>query len=135
MDAWKLGKNDQKLMFVDYFQDETDDYVDNLETAMFAAQYEMSCEVFAFDTGENEYLSYYYDQVRASENWTEAEVSELTYVYGYAPSAEVPRKCNRGKTCEPGLVLTVDHQGCMTPMATGIMLVKDVAGKAFSRVL
>ena len=47
VDAWKLGKNDLKSMFVDYFRDETDDYVDNLETAMFAAQYEVSRKGFA----------------------------------------------------------------------------------------
>ncbi len=46
--------------------------MDNLETAMFAAQYEVSCEGFAFYTCENDYLSYYYDQVRAGENWIEA---------------------------------------------------------------
>jgi hypothetical protein len=102
---------------------------------MFATQYKVSCKGFAFDICENDYLSYYYDQVRASENWTKAEVSEVTYVYGYAPSAEVSNECDGGKTCEPGLVLTVNHQGCMTPMATGVMLVKDVSGKACSRVL
>ncbi len=102
---------------------------------MFAAQYEMTREGFALEMDENDYLLHYYDQVWASENWTEADVSEVTYVYGHAPSVEVPNKHDGGKTCEPGLVLTVDHQGCMTPMATGVMLVKDIAGKACSRVL
>ncbi len=71
--------------------------MDDLETAMFAAQYEVSCEGFTFDTCENDYLLYYYDQVRASENWTEAEVSEVTYVYGYVPSAKVAHECDGGE--------------------------------------
>ncbi len=102
---------------------------------MFATEYKVSYERFAFDTFKDDYLSYYYNQVRASEDWTEAEVSEVTYVYGCAPSTKVPNKHDGGKTCKPGLILTVDHQGCMTPMATGVMLVKDVSGKACSRVL
>ncbi len=109
--------------------------MDNLETSLFATQYEVLYKGFALDTCENEYISCYYDQVRASENWTEAEVSEVTYVYGYVPFAKVSNEHDRGKTCKPGVVLTVDQQGCMKPMATGVMLVKDIAGKAFSRVL
>ena len=100
-----------------------DDYADNLETAMFAAQYEVSCKGFAFDTGENDYPSYYYDQVWASENWTEAEVSEITYVYGYVPSTKVSSDHTSVKTRNPELILTMDHQGLMTPMATSVMLV------------
>ncbi len=57
-------------MFVDYFWDKTDIYVDDLETALFATQYKVSCKEFALDTCKDDYLSYYYDQVRASENCT-----------------------------------------------------------------
>ncbi len=50
-----------------------------------------------------------------------------------------PPRCQmnaiEGKPETPGVVLTVDQQGCMTLMATGVMLVKDIAGKACSRVL
>ncbi len=41
VDAWKLVKNDLELMFVDYFWDEADIYVDELETALFVTQYKV----------------------------------------------------------------------------------------------
>ena len=63
------------------------------------------------------------------------EVGEVMYVYDYVPSAEVSKEHDRGKTCKSGVGLMVDQQGCMTPTATGVMLVKDIAGKACSRVL
>ncbi len=85
--------------------------MDELETLMFSTQYEVSCEGFALDACKDDYLSCYYDQVQASENWTEAEVSEVTYVYGYVPSAKVSNERNRGKTCKPMVVFTVDQQG------------------------
>ena len=47
MDAWKLGKNDLELMFVDCFRDEADVYEDRLETALVTTQYEVSCKGFA----------------------------------------------------------------------------------------
>ncbi len=62
-------------------------YEDRLETALVATQYKVSCEGFALDVCKDDYLLHYYNQVRASENWTKAEVSEMTYVYGYAPFA------------------------------------------------
>ena len=62
-------------MFLDYFWDETNVYVDKLETLLFATQYEVSCKGVAFYLYKGNYLLYYYDQVRASENCTEAEVS------------------------------------------------------------
>ncbi len=68
------------------------------------------------------------------EKVTEAEVSEITYVYGYVPSAKVPMDHTTEKRREPKVILTADHQGQMTPMAMGVMLVKDIAGKACSRV-
>ena len=98
-------------------------------------QYEVSCKGFSPGVCEDEYLAQYYSQVRESENWTEAEVSDITYVYGYVTSAEIPIDHASEKWRKPKVILTVDHQGQMTPMATGVMLVKDIAGKACSRVL
>ncbi len=39
------------------------------------------------------------------------------------------------KTRKPEVTLNVDHQGLMTYTATGVMLVKDIFGKACPRVL
>ncbi len=52
------------------------------------------------------------------------------YVYGYVPSTEVPVDHASDKRREPKVILTVDYQGQMTPMATGVTLVKDIAGRA-----
>ncbi len=127
VDAWKLGKNDLESMFIDYFRDESDVYEVQLETALATVQYEVSCKGFSPGVCEDEYLAQYYSQVRESENWTEAEVSDITYVYGYVPSAEVPIDHASEKRRKPEVILTVDHQGQMTPMAMGVMLVKDIA--------
>ncbi len=42
IEAWKLGKNDLELMFVDYFQNEADVYEDRLETILVASQYKVT---------------------------------------------------------------------------------------------
>ena len=65
---------------------------------LFATQYEVSYKGFSFDICKYDYLSYYYDQVRASENWTEAVVSEVTYVYGYVSSAKVSSDHNKARS-------------------------------------
>ena len=36
---------------------------------------------------------------------------------------------------EPELIVTVDKQGNSTPMASGIMVVKDVQGRPYTRLL
>ena len=64
-------------------------YEDQLETALVTMQYEVSCKGFASNVCKDDYLLYYYIQVKESENWTEAEVSDITYVYGYVPSSKV----------------------------------------------
>ncbi len=56
-------------------------------------------------------------------------------MYGYVPSSEVSGDHTNEKCREPKVILMVDHQGQMTPMDTGVMLVKDIAGKACSHVL
>ncbi len=57
------------------------------------------------------------------------------YVYGYVPSAKVSSDHTSVKTRKLEVILTVDHQGLMTTMATGVMLVKYIARKACSCVL
>ncbi len=74
---------------------------DRLETAPVTTQYEVSYKGFAPNVCKDDYLSYYYDQVRVSENWTEAEVSEITYAYGYVPSSTVSSDHMSRKTCGP----------------------------------
>ena len=82
------------------------------------------------------YLANLYDQVQESGGWTEAEVSEVTYIPGFIPAIDMQtmEKVEQPQ-CEPGVVLRIDQKGCMAPMATGVMVVKDVAGRACSRVL
>ncbi len=100
--AWKLGKNDLESMFVDYSWDAADVYADRLETKVAATQYEVSCKGFATNACKDDYLSSNYNQVRASENWTEVEVSEVTYIYCYVPSAKVSSDHNRGEIVNQG---------------------------------
>ena len=58
------------------------------------------------------------------------------YVPGLVPAALVQGDSEIEKPdCKPGLVLTGDQKGQMNPMATGVMVVKDVDGKACSHVL
>ena len=105
-----------------------DEYLEKSETAVKATQYEVVCGAFANEAREDMYLANLYDQVRESEGWTEAEVSEVTYLSGFVPAADM-RTVERVEepACEPGVVLTIDQKGRMTPMATGVMVVKDVA--------
>ncbi len=53
----------------------------------------------------------------------------------YPPLRYVSGDHANEKRRKPEVILTVDHQGQMTPMATGVMLVKDIAGNTCSRVL
>ncbi len=135
MDAWKLGKNYLEPMFVDYSQDETDAYVERLKTTLVATQYKVLWKGFVTDVCKDDYLSHYYNQVWESENWTKAEVSDITYVHGYVPFSKVSSDHTSEKLHKPEVTLAVDHQGLITPMATGVMLVKEIAGKVCSCVL
>ncbi len=86
---------------------------------MTVTQYEVLYEGFAPKVNEEAYQSQVYEQVRTSENWTKAEVSETMYVYGYVTSAEVPFDHASEKRRKLEVILTVDHQGQMTPIVTG----------------
>ncbi len=85
-------------------------YEDQLETALVTTQYEVSREGFSPDVCKDEYLANYYSQVRESENWTKAEVSDITYVCGYVPSSKVSSDHASDKHRAPEVILTFDHQ-------------------------
>ena len=99
-------------MFLDYFFSKEDQYYGQLEKAVTATQYEILCEGISPGICKELYLGHFYGQVRASEAWSEAEVSEVTYVPGFVSDA--PVQCNskvEKPYCQPGLILTVDQKG------------------------
>ena len=89
--------------------------------------------------------------VRMEENWGERELAEPSYVLiesDWYPDKDWAAKWNRqlseNEPCsdfhlsmvsEPELVMAVDHQGKSTPMASGIMVVRDIQGKNCSRLI
>ena len=134
-EAWRLGQNDLESMFIDYFRNEDDEYADQLDTALLAGQHEIACEGFTDDSGplneHDSYLSQIYREVRESEGWADVAVNDVTHVYDLAQ--EDSDICL--EMSEPQVIMTVDHAGRFTPMASGVMVVKDVAGRACSRLL
>ena len=52
-------------------------------------QNEVVCGGHVNEAREYLYLANLYDHVRESKVWTEAEVSEVTYVSGFVPAADV----------------------------------------------
>ncbi len=64
-------------------------YEDQLETVLVTTQYKVSCKGLSPNVYKDKYMAHYYSWVQESENWTKAEVSDITYVYGYVPSSEV----------------------------------------------
>ena len=108
-EAWRLGRNDLQSMFLDYFRSEDDEHLGKLNTAVTATQYEVLREGLTTEFRQDSYLAGLYDQVWASEGWTEAEVSEVSYVLGFVPAAEaIPMEAEEKPRCEPELILTVD---------------------------
>ena len=96
--------------------------------------------------------------VHMEENWGEHELSEPSYVLienDWYPDKDLSAKWNHqlpqagvkiteNEPCsdihlsmvsEPKFVMAVDQQGKSTPMASGIMVVKDIQGRHCSRLL
>ena len=106
-----LGENDLQAIFNDYFFDE---YYEDMFMAECATTFM---------------------KVQQSEGWTPTEYAEVAYQYQdlstsapeYAPSLEL--------VSEPELIMTIDQKGRTTPMASAIMVVRHIQGRACSRLL
>ena len=147
---YALGQNDLQSLFADYFYDE---YVEQMYTASMAIQLGAVCEddpsqpqqyqaVVDDASPESHYFDQYmasvsiaYMQTQRSEEWTPAEHAVTTFqcenmVTEAQPPSEEPNEID-----EPELIMAVDSKGRIAPMASGIMVVRDVQGKACSRLL
>ena len=80
-----------------------------------------------------------FDQTRNSEQWTENELQEVSYIYDWNLECQTQDESQPTEThleaSAPDIIMTIDHQGRCTPMASGVMVVKDVQGRACSRLL
>ena len=106
-----LGENDLQAILSDYFFDE---YYEDMFMAECATTFM---------------------KVQQSEGWTPTEYAEVAYQYQdlstsapeYAPSLEL--------VSEPELIMTIDQKGRTTPMASAIMVVQHIQGRACLRLL
>ena len=151
---WEWGENDLQSMFVDYFYDERDEYLATLNIATTAAMNGAEGESYGYEYNEyqsilednldgrkyqDSWMIQVFDQTRNSEQWTENELQEVSYIYDWNLECQTQDESQPTEThleaSAPDVIMTIDHQGRCTPMASGVMVVKDVQGRACSRLL
>ena len=142
--AWDLGDKDIQSIFNDYYYDS---YLGTIEMTTFRLKTEAVDTTFDIDNEGSlaatkqdpdspQYWDQYYNTVRASEQWQETELTELKYVHDVDQWLFEPEELKlEDKILEPEIVMAVDQQGRTTPMASGIMVVKSIQGRACSRLL
>ena len=97
---------------------------------------------------QGEYLekdSYYasvFKQTRDSEQWTINELQDVTYHWLHEAcqptnyeTLQTEQDTNLEWVDTPQIIMVADEEGRMTPMASGVMVVKDIQGRACSKLL
>ena len=96
-------------------------------------------DMYYADQDIDVWCSHMFHQTRESES--EQELEDVTYhslYHACQPNDVVPEDILPGKhveIIEDEIIFTADAKGKITPMATGIMVVKDIQGRACSRLL
>ena len=147
---YALGQHDLQSLFADYFDDE---YVEQMYTASMAITLGAACKDDPFQSQQYRAIvddaspeSHYFDQYMASvsiaymqtqqsEEWSPAEHAVTTYQCKNMVTEAQPTIEDHNEVDEPELIMAVDNKGRIAPMASGIMVVRDVQGKACSRLL
>ena len=140
--CWKLGDNDLLSMFNDYFYDEQDQYLANLQLVNTAYQGGAPGD-FSFEPEElvpethclaqlDSWMASEYGHIQ-DDQWEVHELSDITYTCAeFDFNQEEPLSVDN---YEPKIIMTVDQQGRSTPMACGVMVVKDIQGRPSSKLL
>ena len=152
---WQLGENDLQSMFIDHYDYKYADVLDTtLETSKYCADhhgidglmnpsYENQVEAIVYSNLDSEmnrdsWLADVYQQTRNSEQYNDDisyySVSYVDNMYQYEYLSD-DINSNLELISEPEIVMVVDNKGKSTPMACGVMVVKDIQGKACSRLL
>ena len=134
--AWRLSENDLQSMFVDYFRNEEEEFMMKMDMGVLAAQYDIAAEGQAeIQMDDSIYMSIaqVFRDVQAHESWTGLDKVECrhTFFNPEVPIAETALETGEGLQ----VTMVTDHQGRSTPLACGVMVAKDVAGRACSRLL
>ncbi len=154
---WELGERDLESMFNDYFHSDEDEYKMKMNRAINATQNGVACDEIPYECSEfgtiiptqeegmmnqDTYFSQFYAQVRGSEQWTEHELQDCSYVLeglrsmiNDYPEMDMSNGNHLEWVSNPEVTMAVDQQGRSAPMACGVMVVKDIQGKACSRLL
>ena len=135
-EAWRLSECDLQSMFVDYFRDEDEEYVSKMEIGLLAAQYDIAAEGQAeISEDESTYTSiaHVFQEVRAHESWTALDMAECEHTF-HVEDVSAPEE-ELASEHDLRVMMVTDNRGRSTPLACGVMVVKDVAGRACSRLL
>lgn len=158
---WQLGVNDLQSMFADHHHDA---YTTELHNAAEIAKYcaavhhspegplnpmadagpydsviESNMDSAAY---RDAWIGYQFQCTREQEQWTERELTDISYHWLHdacQPSDKTVEPEAIDSTIEwasePEIIMVADSQGKSTPMACGVMVVKDIQGRASSRLL
>ena len=134
--AWKLSENDLQSMFVDYFRNEEEEFMMKMDMGVLAAQYDIAAEGQAevqWDDSMYTSIAQVFRDVQTHERWMGLDMVECRHTFGdpEVPITETALEAGEGLQ----VTMTTDHQGQSTHLACGVMVAKDVAGRACSRLL
>ena len=87
------------------------------------------------DFEETSYWPTYFNVFRPDEQWTEIELSKVSYAKDATDFIISPEPEMEAEILEPQIIMATDETGQSTPMACGIMLVKSIQGPPCSRLL
>ena len=143
--TWELGSSDLQSLFTDYYYNEHDSQLElaAAQTSTVAAD----C-VFSFENdgsasqikGNPDNASYwasYFGQLQ-DEQWEEHELQDVNYAYEVNDWLMDPVEDKHIETevpTEPEVIMAVDQHGNMTPMASVVMVIKDLQGRPCSKLL
>ena len=162
---WQLGENDMQALFMDLHSDDhlvaLDMAMTNLEVEQkktFMDDWKVYQTMLENDESFQNWTRNQFINIRTEEDWGEQQLAETSYVMiadEWHPDRDWTNKWNRERSrtgvetrdarryedtrlnmvSEPELIMTVDQHGNSTPMASAIMVVKEVQGRSCSRLL
>ena len=135
-EVWRLSENDLQTMFIDYFRDGDAEFVAKMDLAVLTAQCDITTEgqtELSVDDSVYASIAQIFQDVRAHESWTALDMAECSHTFDDLGVAATEIEADLNEPLQ--VTMVTDNQGRSATMACGVMVVKDVAGRACSRLL